>query len=426
MGLDLQQGANAPLAQHRILVGIGWDAGLPWDIDACAFLIGSTGQVRHDQDFVFYNQAETPCGSLILESDPNSNQRCFRAFLDRVPEDVTKITFTVTLATEPDAEGCPHCGLLDQLYIRLTDLTGEDELIRFDLRPAGRERALMLGDLYRHQGSWKFRAVGQGYNGGLDTLATALGVNLQPLEVDAPEEPEEAGTITPAVTLSRRRSPKQAWAEKAEALRKALRRLLPQIQAAVDNQLNESNTRMILDKILMDVFGYSMDEIKAEQKIQGRKADYVLAIGDQDLIVGESKRAGLTLRDKHVFQSTSYGAYSGIRWALLTNLATWRVYHIATHDMVTANLVFSVDLLPDVSLEDCERLLLISRYGMTRKGMLEKHWNEVSALTRESLIRAILTEDVINKIRLVIKRDTGCSFDNEVIQQAVEDTLIHP
>lgn len=71
-------------------------------------------------------------------------------------------------------------------------------------------------------------------------------------------------------------------------------------------------------------------------------------------------------------------------------------------------------------------MLLISRYGMTRKGMLEKHWNEVSALTRESLIRAILTEDVINKIRLVIKRDTGCSFDNEVIQQVVEDTLIHP
>lgn len=425
MGLELQQGANAPLVHNRILVGIGWDAGLSWDIDACAFLIGSTGQVRHDQDFVFYNQAETPCGSLILESEPDDDQRRFRAFLDRVPEDVTKIIFTVTLATEPDVEGCPHCGLLDQLYIRLTDLAGEDELIRFDLKPAGRERALMLGDLYRHQGTWKFRAVGQGYNGGLDTLATALGVNLQSSTAEETEVSEDDRT-NPAVTLSRRRSPKQVRAEKAEALQKALRRFLPQIRAAVDNQLNESNTRMILDKILMDVFGYSMDEIKAEQKVQGRKADYVLAVGDQDLIVGESKRAGLTLRDKHVFQSTSYGAYSGIRWALLTNLATWRVYHIATHDMVTANLVFSVDLLPDVSLEDCERLLLISRFGMTRKGMLEKHWNEVSALTRESLIRAILTEDVINKIRLVIKRDTGCSFDNEVIQQVVEDTLIHP
>jgi stress response protein SCP2 len=100
MGLELQQGANAPLAQHRILVGIGWDAGLPWDIDACAFLIGPAGQVRHDQGFVFYNQAETPCGSLILESDLDSDRRCFRAFLDRVPEDVIKITFT--LATEPD------------------------------------------------------------------------------------------------------------------------------------------------------------------------------------------------------------------------------------------------------------------------------------------------------------------------------------
>ncbi len=127
-----------------------------------------------------------------------------------------------------------------------------------------------------------------------------------------------------------------------------------------------------------------------------------------------------------MFQATSYGAYSGIRWAILTNLSTWRVYHISTQDIVNANLVFSVDLLPDVRLDDCERLLLISRYGMNRKGLLEKRWNEVSALTRESLTRAILNDDVINKIRLIIKRDTGCGFDNEVIQRVVEEMLIHP
>ncbi|WP_242523254.1 hypothetical protein [Thiocystis minor] len=132
------------------------------------------------------------------------------------------------------------------------------------------------------------------------------------------------------------------------------------------------------------------------------------------------------MHDKHVFQATSYGAYSGIRWALLSNLSTWRIYHISTHDIVTASLVFSVDLLPAVGLDDCERLLLISRDGMTRKGMLEKRWNEVSALTRASMVRSILTEDVINRVRLVIKRDTGCSFGNDEIQQVMEDILIHP
>jgi stress response protein SCP2 len=203
MGTALQQGANAQLAHQRVMVGIGWDDGLSWDVDACAFMIGASGRVRHDQDFVFYNQAETPCGSLVLESDTDGDRRRFRALLDRVPEDVTKITFTVTVAVESEADGAPHCGLLDQLYIRLTDLSGEEELIRFDLKPTGHERALMLGDLYRYQGGWKFRAVGQGYSGGLDTLATTLGVNIHPeTPIDAPIEsapnPPRAGFFVSA------------------------------------------------------------------------------------------------------------------------------------------------------------------------------------------------------------------------------------
>ncbi|AFL73815.1 TerD family protein [Thiocystis violascens] len=419
MGTELQQGANAPIADKSVMIGVGWDADIPWDIDVSAFLMGASGKVRSDQDFVFYNQTETPCGSLCLESDHESDQRAFRALLARVPEDVSKIVFTITIGANSGADDCPHCGMIEQLYIRVTNLSGED-LIRFNVTNVGQERALMLGDLYRHQGSWKFRAVGQGYNGGLDALATALGVTIQKTPVDIDDHREDV------VTLSRRRNPKQIWTEKAVALQQSLRRFLPQIQAAVDGQINESNTRMIIDKMLMDVFGYAMEEIKAEQMVQGRKADYVLSVIDQDLIVGESKRAGVSLRDKHVFQATSYGAYSGIRWALLTNLSTWRIYHIAMQDIVTASLVFSVDLLPDVSLEDCERLLLISRDGMTRKGMLEKRWNEVSALTRASMVRAILTEDVINKVRLVIKRDTGCSFGNNEIQQTLEDILLHP
>ena len=420
MEFNLQQGANAPVQADQVLIGVGWGTDVPWDIDASAFLVDSSGKVRNDQDFVFYNQPETPCGSLSIDSSLDVDRCTFRAWLDRVPSDVKKIVFTVTIGAEADADGRPHCGMIGGLYIRVTDSSGVD-LIRFDLTDLRQERALMLGDLYRHQGAWKFRAVGQGYTGGLDALASALGVSIQK------QAPENETSISPcAVTLNRRRSPKQVWAEKAEALQQVLRRFLPQIKAAVEGQINESNTRMILDRILMDAFGYSMEEVKAEQQIQGRKADYVLAIADQDLIVGESKRAGTPLRDKHVFQATSYGAYSGIRWALLTNLSTWRIYHISTQDIVTASLVFSVDLLPDVSLEDCERLLLISRYGMTRKEMLPRHWNSVNALTRESLVRAILTDDVINKIRLVIKRDTGCAFDNDVIQQALEETLIHP
>jgi stress response protein SCP2/predicted type IV restriction endonuclease len=421
MGLELKKGANAPIHDDHVLIGIGWEADGPWDIDASAFLVDASGKVRNDRDFIFYNQTATPCGGITLDANPGSDQRLFRARLDRVHEDISKVVFTVTIGTDVDANGSPHCGMLGRLCIRVVQADG-DELLRFDLTDIGQERALMMGDLYRHQGIWKFRAVGQGYQGGLGALASALGVNIQAPTTELVEASEKS---SPSISLGRRKTSKDIWSEKAIALQQALRKYIPQIQAAADSQINESNTRMILDRILMDVFGYSMEEVKAEQQIQGRKADYVLTVDCLDMIVGESKRAGMPLRDKHVFQATSYGAYSGIRWALLTNLSTWKVYHISMQDIVDANLVFSVELLPDVSLEDCERLLLISRYGMTRKGLLEKCWAEISALTRASLTRAILTEDVINKIRLVIKRDTGCGFDNDVIQQVLVEMLIH-
>ena len=131
----------------------------------------------------------------------------------------------------------------------------------------------------------------------------------------------------------------------------------------------------------------------------------------------------MVLREKQIFQATSYGAYSGIKWALLTNLETWKLYHIATRDKVEADLVFSIDLLPELSQSDAELLVLISRYGIERKTLLEKLWNEVKALSHENVISAILTEDVINKIRLVIKRDTRCIIDNERIQNVVEEIL---
>lgn len=419
MGVELQQGANAPIQKDHVLIGIGWGAGAALEADVSAFLVDASDKVRSDQDFVFYNQPETPCGSLAMEPDFDRDRCAFRAWLDRVPNDVAKIVFTITIGTEADADGRPHCGMMNGLYIRVAQPTGED-LIRFPLTHINQERALMLGDLYRHQGAWKFRAVGQGYNGGLEALAASFGVNIG--EPDAESATGQDGVVE----IGGRVPPREVWIEKARAMQQALRAFLPQISAAVANGINESNTRMILDRILIDVFGYSMDEVKAEQKIQGRTADYVLAVDGADLIVGESKRAGTPLRDKHVFQATSYGAYSGIRWALLTNLSTWRMYHISTQNIVDASLVFSVDLLPDVSLEDCEKLVLISRFGMENPAALEKCWREVNALTRESLIRAILTDDVVSKLRFVIQRDTGCDFDNEIVQQVLLDVLIHP
>lgn len=417
MGIELKQGANTAILDQNIAIAIGWNADASLEADASAFLVNAAGKVRNDQDFIFYNQTQTSCGGLLLDTTPTHAQRSFRVALERIPEDVIKLVFTVTIATAPNAEGCPHCGMMGNISIWALNQE-EVELMRFDLKTMGKERALILGELYRYQGAWKFRAVGQGYNNGLDALATSFGVNIQNAANSSKKEN--------AVELANRLPSKRDWTKRAVKLQQELQKFLPQINAAVANNANESNTRMILDRILLDVFGYSMEEVKAEQKIQGRKADYVLAVDEEDVIVGESKRAGLKLSEKHVFQATSYGAYSGIRWALLTNLSTWQIYHISMQNIVDANLVFSVNLLPEISLEDCEKLVLISRFGMTQKGALEKCWREVNALTRENLIQAILTEDVVKAIRIAIRRDTGCNFDNDLIQQTLLDVLIHP
>ncbi|MBK1642455.1 stress protein [Chromatium okenii] len=416
MAIELLQGANAAISEQHISITISWQT-TAIEADASAFLINSNGKIRTDEDFIFYNQTTSACGGLTLATTTH-NHRQFRARLNQLPADIVKVIFTMTIATAADATGCPHCGMMEQLLIQMSTAAG-NELLHFQPKIMGKERALILGELYRHQGGWKFRAVGQGYNGGLDILAHSFGVNIQAAAVSNHVDPHR-------VESNSRAASKQEWTKKAATLQHNLRAFLPQINSAVTNGANESNTRMILDRILIDVFGYSMDEVKAEQKIQGRKADYVLAIDGVDVIVGESKRAGLTLRDKHIFQATSYGAYSGIRWALLTNLSTWQIYHISTQNIVDATLVFSVDLLPDIRVEDCERLLLMTRFGMAQPEALEQYWREVNALTRDSLIQAILTEDVVNSIRTVIKRDTGCDFDNDTVQQVLVDVLIHP
>lgn len=337
--------------------------------------------------------------------------------MSKIPTDINKIVFAITIDKTGDNEH--NFNMVENAYIRILQSTQTDhEIIRYEIEGASHEVTLIAGEVYRHKDEWKFRAVGQGYSGGLDVMTSAFGINI-----NQDNEAYDNGEEEPITLKKGRRSLKLILSEKAHCLRKDLKVFLPQIQSTVDQQANESNTRMILDRIFVDVFGYNIEEVKAEQKIQGRKADYVLTVGEIDALVVEAKKAGMPLRTKQIFQATSYGAYSGIKWALLTNLVTWQLYHISTQDKVEADMVFSIDLLPDFNQEDAELLVLISRYGMQRKSLLEKLCNEVRALSHESVIRAILTEDVINKIRLIIRKDTGCNINNDAIQNVLEEIL---
>lgn len=191
MAITLQKGGNLSLSKEapglkRVLVGLGWDAratdGQDFDLDASAFLLSSTERVRSDADFIFYNQLTSQCGSVKHLGDNRTgsgdgDDEAVEITLDTIPTEVQKIAFTVTIYD--GAERRQNFGMVKNAYIRVVNAETDQEIGRYDLsEDASIETAMIFGEIYRHNNEWKFRAVGQGYQGGLRALALNYGVNL--------------------------------------------------------------------------------------------------------------------------------------------------------------------------------------------------------------------------------------------------------
>ena len=191
MALSLQKGGNLSLSKEapgltKILVGLGWDPrstdGTQFDLDASAFLLNASGKVRGDADFILYNQLKSPDGSVEHTGDNrdgagDGDDEAIKVDLSRVPVDVDKIAFTVTIH---DAENRrQNFGQVGNSFIRIVNETNGSEIVRYDLaEDASTETAMIFAELYRHNSEWKFRAVGQGYAGGLKALANGYGLTV--------------------------------------------------------------------------------------------------------------------------------------------------------------------------------------------------------------------------------------------------------
>ena len=191
MAVSLNKGGNVSLSKEdpnlkNILVGLGWDVratdGSDFDLDASVFLLTDGGKVRSDQDFIFYNNLRSSDGSVEHTGDNHTgvgegDDEAVKVALDRVPADVAKITLAVTIH---DGEGRrQNFGMVSNAFIRVLNNDTGRELARYDLsEDASTETAMIFGEVYRHGGEWKFRAVGQGYAGGLAPLARNFGVNV--------------------------------------------------------------------------------------------------------------------------------------------------------------------------------------------------------------------------------------------------------
>lgn len=191
MALTLQKGGNLSLDKVapglvEVLVGLGWDPrttdGQEFDLDASAFLVTSSGKVRNENDFIFYNQKESLCKSVVHTGDNRTGEgdgddESLVVNLPKVPADIDKIIFTVTIH---DAEARrQNFGQVGGAFIRIVNKNGGAELVRFDLaEDAATETAMVFAELYRNAGEWKFRAVGQGYAGGLKAMCSQYGLSI--------------------------------------------------------------------------------------------------------------------------------------------------------------------------------------------------------------------------------------------------------
>lgn len=191
MAISLQKGGNVNLSKEapsmsKMTVGLGWDVratdGADFDLDASAFLLNESGKVRSDADFIFYNQNKSADGSVQHMGDNRTgagdgDDEQINIDLSKVPADVAKIAVCVTIH-EADVRR-QNFGMVSSAYIRCVNADNNSEVAKYDLsEDASTETAMIFGEIYRHNGDWKFKAIGQGFAGGLGPLAKNYGVNV--------------------------------------------------------------------------------------------------------------------------------------------------------------------------------------------------------------------------------------------------------
>ncbi|MFJ7935841.1 TerD family protein [Sporosarcina sp. NPDC096371] len=171
----------------KVVVGLGWDVNKydgsqDFDLDASIFLLDANGKVSGGQDFVFYNNTTGANGAVIhsgdnLTGDGDGDDEQVKIAIKDIPANIEKVSFAVTIH---DAEARnQNFGMVSNAFIRIVNEDSNSELIRYDLgEDFSIETAVVVGELYRHNGEWKFSAVGSGYQGGLAALCNDFGLQV--------------------------------------------------------------------------------------------------------------------------------------------------------------------------------------------------------------------------------------------------------
>lgn len=173
---------------ESLIVEIGWQSPPSLEIDTSAFLLGAQGKVSKDEDLIFYNNPSTPY--IRYKEMPTSNSlKQFEVELNKVPSDVMKLAFTLTIY-DGEKRG-QSFGQVNQAYFRILNQVTGAELLRCDLENHfSVETAVVIGELYRYSGEWKFNAIAAGFAGGLKELCRNFGIEANDEPAPAAPQPE--------------------------------------------------------------------------------------------------------------------------------------------------------------------------------------------------------------------------------------------
>ncbi|MBS4932477.1 MAG: TerD family protein [Clostridiales bacterium] len=193
MPINLQKGQKVSLTKgnpglKNIMIGLGWDVnrydgGADFDLDAAVFMLGENGKTPTSDEFIFYGNLVHKSGAIEhmgdnLTGEGDGDDEQIKVDLTKVPDNIQKMDFTVTIY-EADKRH-QNFGQVDNAYIRIVDENTNEELIRYDLgEDFSIETAVVVGEIYRYNGEWKFNAIGSGFQGGLAALCGNFGIEVE-------------------------------------------------------------------------------------------------------------------------------------------------------------------------------------------------------------------------------------------------------
>jgi tellurium resistance protein TerD len=190
MSISLQKGQKIDLTKtnpglSKVIIGLGWDTnkyvgGHDFDLDASAFLLDESGKASGIEDFIFYNNIQGGNGSVVhtgdnLTGDGEGDDEQIKVDLSKVPANIAKVSITVTI--HDAAARSQNFGQVSNAFVRVVNELTNQEIMRYDLgEDFSVETAIVVCELYRHSGEWKFSAIGSGFSGGLQALCANFGL----------------------------------------------------------------------------------------------------------------------------------------------------------------------------------------------------------------------------------------------------------